>query len=380
MTQINIKHIHKYLILWFNHYARVLPFRGAKDPYAIWLSEIMLQQTQVKTVIPYYERFLKKLPTIQSLAAAKLDTVLKLWQGLGYYTRAKSLHKAAQTIVEKHGGVFPSDFEAILALPGIGRYTAGAIASIAFGLRKPVLDGNVIRVLCRLYAVKENPADAKVRENLWAIAEQLLPEKNCGDWNQSLMELGSEICTPKNPLCDECPVQQFCLAYRDNLQNELPIRRKEKKTPHYTVVVALTVNEQGKILIDKRKPEGFLGGMWELPGGKKKQDETFTAAIEREVLEETGLTVQAGKKLCVVKHVYSHFSVTLHTYLCSPVSGKAKAITCAQVKWVKPNDLNKFAFPAGTMKIFKMLPVLKRLADLLVKARKTAPKAGHPAL
>jgi A/G-specific adenine glycosylase len=365
--------LHKSLLSWFSHYARVLPFRGAKDPYAIWLSEIMLQQTQVKTVIPYYERFLKKLPTIEALAVAKLDTILKLWQGLGYYTRAKSLHKAAQVIVEKHGGVFPSDFEAILALPGIGRYTAGAIASIAFGLRKPVLDGNVIRVLCRLYAIKDNPADAKAREKLWTITEQLLPDKNCGDWNQSLMELGSEICTPKNPLCDKCPVQQFCLAYRNNLQNELPIRKKEKKTPHYTVVVAVTINEQGKLLIDKRKPEGFLGGMWELPGGKKTKGETFTQAIEREVLEETGLTVKAGKKLCVVKHVYSHFSVTLHTYLCHPISGKAKAITCDAVKWVKPTDLNKFAFPAGTMKIFKTPSIQKLIAASAAKKNSLPP-------
>ncbi len=361
MIPANTTQLHKSMLAWFSQYARVLPFRGAKDPYAIWLSEIMLQQTQVKTVIPYYERFLKKLPTIEALAAARLDIILKLWQGLGYYTRAKSLHKAAQAIVEKHNGVFPNDFESILALPGIGRYTAGAIASIAFGLQKPVLDGNVIRVLCRLYAIKENPADAKVRETLWTIAEELLPEKNCGDWNQSLMELGSEICTPKNPLCQSCPVQQFCLAWRDNLQNELPIRKKVKATPHYTVVVALTVNEQGKILIDKRKPEGFLGGMWELPGGKKKKGETFTEAIEREVLEETGLTVKAGKKLCVVKHVYSHFSVSLHTYLCSPISGKAKAITCDAVKWVKPTELDKFAFPAGTMKIFKTPLVRKQL-------------------
>jgi A/G-specific adenine glycosylase len=363
MIPANKTQLHKSLLSWFDRHARVLPFRGAKDPYAIWLSEIMLQQTQVKTVIPYYERFLKKLPTIAALAAAKLDTVLKLWQGLGYYTRAKSLHKAAQTIVEKHNGVFPSDFDDILALPGIGRYTAGAIASIAFGLRKPVLDGNVIRVLCRLYAIKDNPADAKVREHLWTIAEELVPDKNCGDWNQSLMELGSEICTPKNPLCPSCPIQQFCLAHRDNLQNDLPIRKKEKKTPHYTVVVAVTLNEQGKLLIDKRKPEGFLGGMWELPGGKKKRGETFTQAIEREVLEETGLTIRAGKKLCVIKHAYSHFSVTLHAYLCRPISGKAKAITCDQVKWVKPHELNKFAFPAGTIKIFKSPSVQKILTS-----------------
>lgn len=355
MTNPSNIQFRKSLLQWFDNAARDLPFRRTKDPYCIWLSEIMLQQTQVKTVIPYYERFLKKLPTVQALAGAKLDTILKLWQGLGYYTRAKSLHKAAQVIVEHHGGQFPQEYEAILALPGIGRYTAGAIGSIAFGLRKAVLDGNVIRVLCRLYAIQDDPADVKTRDRLWQIAEELLPKDRCGDWNQALMELGSEICTPKNPQCLICPVREFCQALKQNLQDVLPVRKKEKKTPHYTVVVALITNHAGKILIDKRRPEGFLGGLWELPGGKKKQGETFTAAAEREVLEETGLTVKAGKKLCVVKHAYSHFSVTLHTYACEPIGGKARAITCDAVKWVSPKDLDKYAFPAGTLKIFSAI-------------------------
>jgi len=353
--------LHKQLLGWFAAAARTLPFRGTRDPYAIWLSEIMLQQTQVATVIPYYERFLKKLPTIESLAAAKLDTVLKLWQGLGYYTRAKSLHKAAQFIMQQHGGQFPTDFEQILDLPGIGRYTAGAIASIAFGQRKAVVDGNVIRVLCRLYAIGDNPADAKTRDKLWAIAEDLLPKINCGDWNQALMELGSEICTPANPQCSGCPVRQCCQAFKCDLQAVLPIRKKAPKTPCYTVVVGLVIDQRGRILIDKRKAEGFLGGLWELPGGKKQKSETFKAALEREIREETGLTVKAGKKLCTVKHAYSHFSVVLHTYHCTPVSGKAKALTCDAVRWISPADIRKYAFPAGTMKIFAKIKPLGRL-------------------
>jgi A/G-specific adenine glycosylase len=353
MHHINRAKIHTTLLGWFGQHARDLPFRRTQDPYRIWLSEIMLQQTQVKTVIPYYERFLKKLPTIQALADAKLDTVLKLWQGLGYYTRAKSLHKAAQVIVQKHGGQFPRTFEEILALPGIGRYTAGAIGSIAFGLHKPVLDGNVIRVFCRWYAIEKNPADTKIREELWLIAQELLPAKNCGDWNQSLMELGSEICTPKNPQCDQCPVRQFCMAFEKGLQDTLPLRTKKKTTPHYTVAIAVILNKEGKLLIDKRKPEGFLGGLWELPGGKKQAGETLKQAVQREVLEETGLNVHVEKKLCVVKHAYSHFSVTLHTYLCKPVTDKARAITCEQIKWIRLTDLHRFAFPSGTMKIFR---------------------------
>jgi A/G-specific adenine glycosylase len=355
MNHINRTKIHEALLGWFSRTARDLPFRRTQDPYRIWLSEIMLQQTQVKTVIPYYERFLRKLPTIRSLADAKLDTVLKLWQGLGYYTRAKSLHKAAHFIVDRHGGRFPQTFEEILALPGIGRYTAGAIGSIAFGLRKPVLDGNVIRVLCRWYAVQENPADTKTREKLWHIAEELLPAKHCGDWNQSLMELGSEICTPTNPLCNQCPVSEFCVAFEKGLQDALPLRIKKKTAPHYTVAIAVIINEEGKLLIDKRRPEGFLGGLWELPGGKKKSNETFKQAVQREVLEETGMQVEAVKKLCIVKHAYSHFSVTLHAYLCKPLSDKARPLGCEQVKWVRPAELTRFAFPSGTMKIFKCL-------------------------
>jgi A/G-specific adenine glycosylase len=355
MDQINKTKIHRTLLGWFGRHARDLPFRRTQDPYCIWLSEIMLQQTQVKTVIPYYERFIKKLPTIEALADAKLDAVLKLWQGLGYYTRAKSLHKAAQFIVEKHSGQFPQTFEEILALPGIGRYTAGAIGSIAFELHKPVLDGNVIRVLCRLFAVKENPSDAKTRDKLWQIAEELLPAANCGDWNQSLMELGSEICTSKNPLCDQCPARQFCMAFEKGLQDTLPLRKKKKAVPHYTITIAVIINEQGKLLIDKRKPEGFLGGLWELPGGKKKKNETFQEAVQREVHEEVGLDVKVTQKLCRIKHGYSHFRVTLHTYLCKPVSGKARAIECQQIKWVLPTQLHRFAFPSGTMKIFKCL-------------------------
>jgi A/G-specific adenine glycosylase len=363
MNHTNRTKIRKSLLGWFGPNARDLPFRRTKDPYCIWLSEIMLQQTQVKTVIPYYERFLEKLPTIQALAAAKLDTILKLWQGLGYYTRAKSLHKAAKIIVEKHNGKFPHTFEEILALPGIGRYTAGAIGSIAWGLRKPVLDGNVIRVFCRWYAIEENPADAKTRDKLWRIAEELLPAKNCGDWNQALMELGSEICTPKNPQCDQCPVRQFCKAFEKGLQETLPLRKKKKTVPHYPVAIAVIMNDKDKLLIDKRRHEGFLGGMWELPGGKKQKNETFKQTVQREVLEETGLQVETIKKICIVKHAYSHFSVTLHTYLCKPVSGKACPLGCEEVKWIRPTELNQFAFPSGTMKIFDCL---RKNKDLLL--------------
>ena len=351
-----MKNLHKTelntaLLSWFDAYARKLPFRGVKDPYAVWLSEIMLQQTQVTTVVPYFERFMKRFPTVQKLAAARLDSVLKLWQGLGYYTRARNLHKAARIIVEQHRGVFPDTFDAIIALPGIGRYTAGAIASIAFGLPVPVLDGNVIRVLCRLYRLSENPKTPAAQKHLWHLAETLVPQNRPGDFNQSLMELGATLCTPKNPNCPQCPVQSLCQAYARNEQDVLPRMQKNASTPHYTVAVGLIFNG-GKLLIDKRSPDGFLGGLWELPGGKKQKNETLKHAVAREIKEETGVEVIVGKRLCIVRHAYSHFRITLHAYRCDYVGGTAKAIHCAAVKWVAPKDINKFAFPAATLKIF----------------------------
>ncbi len=343
------------LLAWFDKHARTLPFRGTRDAYAVWVSEIMLQQTQVAAVVPYYERFMARFPTVQKLAAARLDTVLKLWQGLGYYSRARNLHKAAQLVVQRHSGVFPAAFEDIVALPGIGRYTAGAIASIAFGQCVPVLDGNVMRVLCRLYLLKDNPKASAVQKQLWLLAAAHVPTDRPGDYNQAIMELGAMVCTPKSPDCPHCPVQKTCLAFAGGVQETLPNIPKAAATPHYTVAVGL-VFKDGKLLIDKRKPDGLLGGMWELPGGKKQKKETLKQAVAREIAEETGLAVSVGGRLCVVRHAYSHFRITIHAFYCDYVGGTAKPLGCAAVKWVAPAALKKYAFPAATVKIFAYLP------------------------
>jgi len=344
------------LLSWFDAYARKLPFRGTKDPYAVWVSEIMLQQTQVTTVVPYYQRFMKRFPTVATLAAARLDSVLKLWQGLGYYTRARNLHKAAKVIVERHGGIFPNTFERLVTLPGIGRYTAGAIASIAFGLPVPVLDGNVIRVFCRLYRLAENPKTPVAQKHLWLLAETLVPKTRPGDFNQSLMELGATVCTPKNPDCMHCPVEKLCLAKAHDEQELLPRMPKAAPTPHYTVAVGLVFKE-GKLLIDKRKPDGLLGGMWELPGGKKENGETLKQTVAREIKEEIGVKVSVGKRLCIVRHAYSHFRITIHAFLCDYADGQAKALHCAAVKWIAPKDIKKYAFPTATVKIFNTVTI-----------------------
>lgn len=346
--------IQKRLLKWFDIHARTLPFRGVRDPYAIWISEIMLQQTQVTTVVPYYQRFMKRLPTVQALASARLDTVLKLWQGLGYYSRARNLHKAAGLIVSRHDGTFPDTLEALTALPGIGRYTAGAIASIAFGRRVPVLDGNVMRVLCRLDRLPDNPKTAAAQKHLWHLAETLVPQRRPGDFNQALMELGATVCAPKSPDCAACPLQSLCSAYAHDEQDVLPRMPKAAATPHYTVAVGLVIKD-GKLLIDKRKPDGMLGGLWELPGGKKRKNETLKHTVAREIKEETGIEVVVGKRLCIVRHAYSHFRITLHAYPCDWAGGTARPIHCTAVKWVAPKDLNKYAFPAATVKIFKSI-------------------------
>jgi A/G-specific adenine glycosylase len=342
------------LLSWFAENARDLPWRRTKDPYAIWVSEIMLQQTRVPAVVPYYERFLKRFPTVERLARARLDTLLKLWEGLGYYSRARNLHRAAKVIVGQFDGRLPSSRQELLALPGIGRYTAGAIASIAFDRREPLVDGNVARVLCRIFRIEGSPKDAAIRERIWSIVEGLLPENNVGQFNQALMELGSEVCLPRNPRCDECPVNRVCEAKRHNEQGSLPTRVVKKPLPRHVVVVGVIYRE-GRILIDKRKPEGMLGGLWEFPGGKKRRRESLEAALRREVREELAITIRVGRLIAVVDHAYSHFRVRLHAFECTHVSGEPRCITCAACKWVRPGDLGRYAFPAANHKIIRIL-------------------------
>jgi A/G-specific adenine glycosylase len=241
------------LLDWFSSNARDLPWRRARDPYAIWVSEIMLQQTQVKTVIPYWERWLRELPTIGSLANASADKIHKLWEGLGYYTRVRNLQKAAQQIVAEHAGQFPQSFDAVLALPGIGRYTAGAICSIAFNQPTPILDGNVIRVLTRIHGIKADPREKQTNARLWQLAEELVHHASrithhaspCSHLNQSLMELGALICTPRSPNCAACPAQKLCVARKCNLQDQLPkLGKREAATERQ--FVAFVVKENGK--------------------------------------------------------------------------------------------------------------------------------------
>jgi A/G-specific adenine glycosylase len=314
----------------------------------------MLQQTQVRTVVPYYERFLRRFPTVESLARARLDTILKLWEGLGYYSRARNMHRAAKEVVARFNGQFPRTAAELLTLPGIGRYTAGAIASNAFDERAPIVDGNIERVLCRVFRLHGYPKDAAVQKRLWSIADDMVPTRKPGLFNQALMEIGAEVCTPRNPQCGDCPLSRACQAKRCGEQLSLPQRRAKKPLPSHTVVVGV-IHKNGRILIDKRKPDGLLGGLWEFPGGKKESSETLEAALLREVREELAIRIQIERPLAVVDHTYSHFRVRIHAFECTWVSGEPRCIACANFKWVRPQDLSRYAFPAANNKIIQVL-------------------------
>jgi A/G-specific adenine glycosylase len=343
---------------WYTASRRDLPWRRTRDPYAIWISEIMLQQTRVETVEGYYRRFLTAFPTVRSLAAAPLDKVLKAWEGLGYYTRARNLHRAAGMIVSRHGGKLPSTVEGLLELPGVGQYTAAAVASIAFGRDAVVLDGNVIRVLCRLFGISRDPRRAATQKQLLSLAESLLPRGRAGDFNQAMMELGATVCTPR-PSCDDCCIRACCTALRSGRQEKLPRKAPKKRLPHCDIAVGV-VRKGGRILIDRRRNEGLLGGLWELPGGKRMAGETLEETVVREIREETGVRVKVIRPLATVRHAYSHFKITMHAFECRWISGRARPVECTACEWVKPQDLDRFAFPRANNKI---LDILRAPAD-----------------
>lgn len=342
------------LIRWFRAQARDLPWRRDRSPYRVWLSEMMLQQTQVDTVIPYFNRFLDRLPTLDALAAAPLGDVLKLWEGLGYYTRARQLHRAAQLIVNDRGGEWPRTVDGLLALPGVGRYTAGAIASLAFGARAPVLDGNVIRVLCRLFAIERDPKEAAVKESLWQLSESLLPARRAGEFNEALMELGATICTPRRPKCGVCPLADGCEANRRALQDRLPVKSKRKPLPHYDVTAAI-IRRSGRVLIAQRPLGGRLGGLWEFPGGKVESGETLAQCLRREIKEELAVRIKVGRLVTSIDHAYTHFKITLHAFECELLSGTPQTLGVAAVKWVRLKELERFAFAKTDLRIIAEL-------------------------
>ena len=276
----------------------------------------MLQQTRVETVIPYYLRFLEKFPTVQSLAHAESGDVVKVWENLGYYARARNLQKAAQQIMDRFGGRIPANSEEILRLPGIGRYTAGAILSIAFGRPVAAVDGNVRRVIVRLRAIDDPIDDDDVRTRIEALVQTLVPKRNPGRFNQALMELGAVCCTPRTPSCPSCPLQTDCRARKQGLTDRLPARRKRKCIPHREVVAAILRNGNRRILIVQRPGHGLLGSLWKFPGGILDSGEAREQGLKRIVREELGIGIVVGAPIAAVKHAYTHFRITLTAFAC----------------------------------------------------------------
>lgn len=343
------------LTAWYQISHRQLPWRETTDPYAIWLSEIMLQQTQVKTVLDYYRRFLAQYPTARALAEAPPDQVLKLWEGLGYYARCRNLQKAAQIMVETHGGEFPKLIEQAEALPGIGRSTAGAILTFAYGQKHPLLDGNVKRVLSRVFDIDQDIQQSAVIKQLWQASEQLLSESDAPHlYNQAIMELGATVCLPQNPRCLLCPVKKFCTAQANGTQHERPVKAPKKATPHHTIAVGV-IWQDNRVLIQQRPENGLLGGLWEFPGGKQEEGEALPKTVLREIQEELEIQVEVGELITSVKHAYTHFKITLHAYHCRYLSGEPQPKACQNWKWVSPDELPTYAFPKANKTVLEVL-------------------------
>jgi A/G-specific adenine glycosylase len=343
------------LLAWYQRHQRDLPWRRTQNPYAIWVAEVMLQQTQVETVIAYYERFLAQFPTLDTLAAAPLDHVLKAWEGLGYYARARNLHRAARRVVDELSGHLPPTPEGLLLLPGIGRYTAAAIASIAFGYDAIALDGNLQRILCRIFSVDDDPSRPNTQRHLEKLGLAMLPTGQAGDFNQALMDLGSVICTPSQPRCLLCPLIGVCRAQCEGIQNELPIRATRTQRPHRDVTAGVIWDGYGHLLITQRLLDGLLGGLWEFPGGKRRPGEALPACLHREIREELSIEIQVGELLCTVEHAFTHFFMTLYAYDCQWIGGKPQCLGCRDLRWVTLDELDAFAFPVADQRIIAHL-------------------------
>jgi len=338
-----------YLLDWYSKNARQLPWRGVTDPYKIWVSEIMLQQTRVETVIPYFKRWTERFPTVQSLAAASEQEVLSVWEGLGYYSRARSLHKASQIVVNEFASQIPEEVDQLRRLPGIGRYTAAAIASIAFGKDEPAPDGNIRRVLARLFEVRLPARSPAGEQRLWELARAHLPPGQAGDYNQALMDLGAMLCTPRAPDCSHCPLAHLCQAFAIGVQEELPVMEKKPPIPHYTVAAAVIqrngTSQDFQVLLARRPSHGLLGGLWEFPGGKLQDGEDLPACLKREICEELGVDIHVGEAFGIYRHAFTHFRVTLHAFLCRLQGGTPQPLEASEICWVKPVDLA--AYPMG---------------------------------
>ena len=343
------------LLDWFDQLQIQLPWRGSRDPYRIWLSEIMLQQTRIAAVEGYYTRFLAQFPTIEALAAAPLDEVLKWWEGLGYYTRARNLHRLANSIVNNYHGQFPTTAEALQQLPGIGRYTAAAIASIAFDQRIAVLDGNVMRVLARLTDFAEDITEPRAQKQLWQVAEALLPPTRPGDYNQALMDLGRLVCVPRRPACEACPLQAQCLAFAHHTTAQRPVKKPKALRKDVRAVAAVLRDDKERLLLVQRPPHGLLGGLWALPGGFCEPDETLADALHRTLRDSLTLEIAIAEQRAVATQDLTHLRMTVRAFACQITAGAPAAIGVAAFAWVASADLERYSLGKADQEIIKAL-------------------------
>jgi A/G-specific adenine glycosylase len=342
------------LLDWYHQEKRSMPWRDQPTPYRVWISEIMLQQTQVATVIPYFERFITRFANIHELAIADLQDVLKLWEGLGYYSRARNLHKAAQRVDADFNGQIPRSLDQLRNLPGLGPYTAAAIASIAFGAPTPVVDGNVLRVYARFFASDNDITKPASRIALTQQLEPYIRPVDPSAFNQANMELGALVCRPREPRCASCPLATDCLALAEGRVAQLPVKSKKPQTPTVEIAVGL-VWKNGKVLVARRPENKMLGGLWEFPGGKVKPDECPEETVERELREETGISVLVTDSIGVIRHTYTHFKLVMHAFSCTMTAGRARPLASDELRWMAWDDLQALPFPKANLKLFDLI-------------------------
>jgi len=348
--------LQKSLLHWFAENARDLPWRRTYSPYHVWISEMMLQQTQMDRVVNYFTRWIERLPDIASVAASSEEEILKLWEGLGYYSRAINIIKTARILLDRHNGQLPSDYNSLLLLPGIGKYTAGAVMSIAFNKEYVVVDANIERVFARMFDISAPPKEKRTHAYISKKAGELMPTGKAREYNQALMELGALVCLPKNPRCRICPVSNHCLALKKNTVAQRPVPAKPSRTVFIEMATGI-LKRNGMILIQKRKSHGVWANLWEFPGGRLEPGETPEMALVREYAEETELKIDGLDKIISVQHSYTIYRVTLHCYFCHLEDDRLEPVLhgAQEYRWVKPEVLSDYAFPAGHRKLIRFL-------------------------
>ena len=366
---VSLRPIRRPLLRWYDANRRDLPWRRTSDPFAIWISEAMLQQTRVETVIPYWERFLERFPTVESLATADLDDVYALWTGLGYYSRARNLKAAADYVVAECDGRLPDTAEGLRELKGVGRYTAGAIASIAFDREEPLVDGNVIRVFARLLGIREESTQKKVVDAFWEVAADLVRGKRPGDLNQALMELGATVCLPRAPLCLVCPVSGSCDAFAAGDAESLPIKTKRTKQRKMNAVAGV-IERKGKILVVRRPEEGLMAGLWELPSAEIELGAEPKDRIGALLREAVGLEIRNAEPCGSVEHLFTHRRLQLHVFRCliAP-TGRVRRTDYTAHRWIRPHALLELAHSGATRKALALLGVTDEVSARAAKKK-----------